>query len=145
MDGRQNICRECERAYYQVNKQKILERQHVYIEAHPEEIKQRGADYYLRNTERVIENVKRYRATPEGKRMSYGVNRRQVEKDPEKRRVRAATNYAIKTGKLIRQPCEVCGATDDIEAHHDSYARKDRLKVRWLCPQHHKDFHMNNL
>jgi hypothetical protein len=50
--------------------------------------------------------------------------------------------YAIKTGVLIRQPCERCGAThdtSDIVAHHEDYNKP--LDVVWLCEAHHKERH----
>ena len=46
---------------------------------------------------------------------------------------------AIKSGELHRQPCEVCGETDLIEAHHDNYDKP--LDVRWLCSRHHRQLH----
>jgi hypothetical protein len=46
---------------------------------------------------------------------------------------------AIKTGKLTPQPCEVCGITKRVYAHHDDYDRP--LDVRWLCPLHHNQHH----
>jgi hypothetical protein len=52
-------------------------------------------------------------------------------------------SYAIKTGALIRQPCERCGATHDtadIVAHHEDYTKP--LDVMWLCELHHKERHM---
>jgi endogenous inhibitor of DNA gyrase (YacG/DUF329 family) len=49
---------------------------------------------------------------------------------------RALTNYAVKTGRLLRQPCEICG-TEDVEAHHVDYF--DPLNVRWLCFVHHRN------
>ena len=45
---------------------------------------------------------------------------------------------AIKSGQLIRQPCEVCGNTR-AHAHHDDYTKP--LDVRWLCPKHHCRLH----
>jgi hypothetical protein len=45
---------------------------------------------------------------------------------------------AIRSGKLMRLPCEVCGAAK-VDAHHDDYARP--LDIRWLCRSHHKDHH----
>lgn len=45
---------------------------------------------------------------------------------------------AVSTGKLIRQPCEVCGHSP-VEAHHDDYSRP--LDVRWLCKRHHVELH----
>jgi hypothetical protein len=41
-------------------------------------------------------------------------------------------------GRLIRQPCEVCGEKK-VEAHHDDYDKP--LDVRWLCKAHHTDVH----
>ncbi len=55
-----------------------------------------------------------------------------------KRAARISARHAIKTGKLLRQPCEVCGAIK-VDAHHDDYSK--RLDVRWLCRKHHAEFH----
>lgn len=48
------------------------------------------------------------------------------------------TNKAIKAGRLIRKPCEICGK-DEAEAHHDDYYKP--LDVRWLCNFHHNEHH----
>jgi ribosomal protein S27AE len=45
---------------------------------------------------------------------------------------------AIRRGELVRQPCEVCGATK-VHAHHDDYSKP--LDVRWLCSRHHRLHH----
>lgn len=55
-----------------------------------------------------------------------------------KKRAQAAARYAIKSGRLQRLPCEVCGVTPT-EAHHDDYSQP--LNVRWLCPTHHREHH----
>lgn len=65
--------------------------------------------------------------------------------DPVRRfqwRVRSRTRRAVKDGRLIRGPCEVCGAAA-VDAHHDDYGRP--LDVRWLCMQHHKQWHKANV
>jgi hypothetical protein len=49
--------------------------------------------------------------------------------------VRSKASMAKRRGRLLPQPCEVCGRTDRIEMHHDDYSRP--LKVRWFCRAHH--------
>lgn len=44
----------------------------------------------------------------------------------------------IRAGKLIRQPCERCGALN-AQAHHEDYSKP--LDVMWLCPRDHKARH----
>lgn len=48
------------------------------------------------------------------------------------------TSTAIKKGKLIRKPCEICGDIKS-DGHHEVYSTYD--KVRWLCRKHHKVIH----
>jgi hypothetical protein len=52
-----------------------------------------------------------------------------------------AVKRAILRGRLVRQPCEVCGATPG-HAHHDDY--DNRFDVRWLCMLHHARWHAEN-
>jgi len=49
-----------------------------------------------------------------------------------------AVAKALRAGKLVRLPCEVCG-TKRTDAHHDDYAAP--LDVRWLCRSHHRSHH----
>ena len=62
------------------------------------------------------------------------------EKFPQHHRARRIAFNAIRTGKLLRCPCEICGIIE-VEAHHDDYTKP--LMVRWLCVKHHKEFHRN--
>lgn len=59
------------------------------------------------------------------------------------------TEKAIKRGILIAEPCEICGKTsvmadgrNAIQAHHDDYNKP--LEVRWLCQEHHHEWHKTN-
>jgi len=60
------------------------------------------------------------------------------EKYPNKYKAHQIVNYAIKSKKLFREPCEVCGI-DNSDAHHDDYLKP--LNVRWLCSEHHRQWH----
>ena len=51
-----------------------------------------------------------------------------------RKRANGKVAYAIKTGKLVQGPCEVCGSTG-VYAHHEDYDKP--LEVRWLCTLHH--------
>lgn len=56
---------------------------------------------------------------------------------PNRRRAHSLVQHALRSGKLQRQPCWVCGA--HAVAHHPDYDRP--LDVVWLCQAHHKQAH----
>jgi hypothetical protein len=56
------------------------------------------------------------------------------------RKAHRAVREALTRGALVRQPCEVCETTLNVEAHHDDYNLP--LVVRWLCASHHFRFHL---
>lgn len=63
-------------------------------------------------------------------------------KNMPKRRAKDTVKRAIRDGRLIRGVCSVCGTSENVHGHHDSYEPEDWLKVRWLCALHHKQWHM---
>lgn len=56
----------------------------------------------------------------------------------ERSNARNLVAKAVKVGKLIRQPCFICGS-EIVEAHHPDYERP--LDVTWLCKKHHREAH----
>lgn len=56
----------------------------------------------------------------------------------EREETRRLTNLAIRSGELIRRPCEVCGSVN-VHVHHRDYS--NHLDVMWLCEQHHREEH----
>jgi len=56
-----------------------------------------------------------------------------------KAQARCKVRYALKTGQLVKGPCEECGRLDRVEAHHEDYEKP--LEVRWFCQVHHKQLH----
>lgn len=54
-------------------------------------------------------------------------------------KTRSITQHALSSGRLVPQPCEKCGATDDIQAHHEDYYKP--LEVNWLCFKCHRLHH----
>lgn len=57
---------------------------------------------------------------------------------PERKYAHGVVAKALKSGKLDRLPCWVCGG-ERSEAHHPDYSHP--LDVVWLCPRHHKLAH----
>jgi len=51
---------------------------------------------------------------------------------------RSKARNALKSGKILRQICEICGATQT-EMHHDDYSKP--LDVRWFCKRCHVKKH----
>lgn len=63
---------------------------------------------------------------------------RYIKENPERLRATSAVTRAIKSGKIIRKPCVVCGETKT-HGHHKDYEKP--LKVMWLCALHHRAIH----
>lgn len=62
---------------------------------------------------------------------------------PEQRRkdtVRSIAGVYKRRGKLIPQPCQVCGSEDKIEMHHPDYNQP--LLVEWFCRPCHVQLHL---
>jgi hypothetical protein len=103
----------CKPCQRQVNRKNRQENAELYA--------QTDRKYYQKNKQRYKERDSRY--------------------SKNKTKAASAANYAIKKGKITRQPCEECGA-EKADAHHDDYAKP--LEVRWLCRSHHRQWHVDN-
>jgi hypothetical protein len=87
----------------------------------------------------VYERTKRWQQTHQARH--YTNTKRYVEKYPERQAARAKVKDALRSGKLIKHPCKVCG-TERVHAHHPDWTKP--LDVVWLCPPHHKQAHKPN-
>lgn len=97
-------------------------------------------------TEHRIKNIEYYRAYDiarakkrERIESSMLVTKRRRKEEDGYSKAHSIVARAIKTGLIIRKPCQMCGETKNIHAHHDDY--KQPLNVMWLCPMHHKARH----
>jgi hypothetical protein len=84
------------------------------------------------------ETLKRYRFTDKGRAIRARVVENWYNNNPEAKRAHNILNKMILRGKLVRQPCEVCGSVRS-HAHHHDYLKP--LDVEWLCQLHHKQKH----
>lgn len=80
---------------------------------------------------------KKYQRTDQGRAAHQRALLAHSTKEPKKHRARIALGNAIRDGRVIPQPCWVCG--DKAEAHHPDYDRP--LDVVWLCNTHHRAAH----
>ena len=112
-DGRLGKCKECAKRDVRANYAKRVEQYRQY-------------DRY------------RFHNNPKRRADIYAATKRKMLREPIKTEARNMVSRAIRSGKLVKQPCEDCGA-EKVEAHHDDYSKP--LQVRWLCLEHHRKLH----
>jgi len=123
-----NACRyEYEKLYRQTEKGKLARKKEAINARLSGKKKERQKRYKLTEKAKVV--AKRYEKkrcnTVEGKAKLSAKN---------------AVRYALRIGKIVKQPCFICGEVMS-QAHHSSYAQDMRLNVTWLCPDHHNEIH----
>jgi hypothetical protein len=62
-------------------------------------------------------------------------------RNPDKRKAHRAVRYAVRTGRLVVQPCW-CGEMKVQAHHHNGYDAQHILDVVWLCRPHHRQAHL---
>ena len=107
------------------------------------------AEYYreydrnrFKTDQRVRDRHARYAATDAGKAATARAKKKYIELNPIKRLSHIIVGNAMRDGRLIKMPCEVCGTTSKIHAHHDDYSAP--MSVRWMCAKHHAEWHLEN-
>jgi len=66
-------------------------------------------------------------------------NQKWRKQNPEKVKAHWQVEEMKRRGELTPQPCEKCGSTVRIHAHHDDYSKP--AEVRWLCSKCHRRLH----
>lgn len=93
-------------------------------------------NYRKENREKI--NAKERKWRKENRDWTREKWREYRENNPKKYRAHYLVCNAVKRKRLEKEPCEVCGS-ELSQAHHDDYDKP--LEVRWLCAQHHSDWH----
>jgi len=78
---------------------------------------------------------KRYRRNPA---LYREYCRKYCYSNPRARYCHLFVYLALKSGKVVREPCEICG-NPKTDAHHDDYSKP--MEIRWLCRSHHRKLH----
>lgn len=125
--GRQIYCIDCCRAWRKQYKESG--REAAARKARMTEERRRAAN----------ERNRKYLASEKGKAYALRKNKREEQRHPEKVNARKQVKRAIEAGYIKRQPCEICGSTDRVHAHHNDYSKP--LDVQWLCVPHHLEVH----
>ncbi len=81
---------------------------------------------------------KKYNSTEEGKISQNKKNKNRRQKYPERQKAIDAVHNALKSKKLVKQPCDICRDTK-VHGHHEDYSKP--LQVIWLCSIHHRQRH----
>jgi len=93
-----------------------------------------------RRTNPAVREHDRVRAgEPERRARAAIFVREWQEKNPHKLRAHKAVYKAVQDGTLEKQPCERCGSSENLNAHHDDYSQP--LSVEWLCSRCHHRHH----
>lgn len=124
-DGHLKICKKCKQA---ASKKRVLLIRSTNPDLYEEILRSRRERRAKNKTERKL-SPKELKTKSDWHR-----NNRQ------KARCHYIVHRAILKGELVRQPCQVCGATDGVQGHHEDYSRP--LDVWWLCPLHHVKRHL---
>jgi hypothetical protein len=123
-DGHLNKCKDCTKSDVNQHRQANVEQVRAYDR--------------LRGTyPHRLEARAEYAKTSAGRESQRRARKRYVELFPGRAKAQWAVSNAIRDGRLIRQPCLICG--DKAEAHHPDYDAP--LDVVWLCTLHHKQAH----
>jgi len=69
----------------------------------------------------------------------YFYDKKYAEENPEKIKAKNQLNWAVKSGKVEKEPCEICGDSKS-QGHHDDYNKPS--EVRWLCALCHTHLHL---
>lgn len=125
-DGFDSTCKECRKERVRANRREKIE--------------------YYREYDRLRSNIpKRVLARAEYAKTENGIiacnlgKSAWAERNPKKKAASTAVGNAVRDGKMTKKPCEICGSTKRTHGHHDDYDKV--YDVRWLCPQHHRDWH----
>lgn len=142
-DGLASQCKPCRnevtKRWRKRNFEKIRIVADKYKKENPKRIKEQRERH---KPKKRITDIKYQR---ERRRLNKGLKaeeyRKYREKYPQRIKANTLLNIAIKSGKISRSPCEVCGEVR-VHGHHDDYGQP--LEVRWLCPIHHKKAHQTS-
>lgn len=96
--------------------------------------------YQEKREERLVK-ARQYGQSEQGKQTKKLYAERLMRENPNKIKAISAVHSAVKSGKLIKEPCEVCDEPK-VDFHHSKgYDEENWLVGQWLCRPHHAELH----
>ena len=125
-DGHLNKCKDCTKKDVKENRKERI----VYYKTYERK---------RSNLPHRVEAREKYSKTEAFKESHRRAIKRSKKLFKEKTLARAMLRYEVMAGRITKKPCEICGETKNIQAHHEDYSKP--LDVIWLCPKHHAWIH----
>lgn len=125
-DGYLNKCKECCKSYANQRRSENIDERRAYDRARsdqPHRISARKNNAKRRHDDPVLAEIDKKRSKD------------WIAKNPEKRSAHIALGNAVRDGRVVKQPCEICRTTKNVEGHHHDYSKP--LDVHWLCKECH--------
>ena len=145
---RGNTCRKCDarraREKYASDSAENRARQRRRRTENPERFRRKDRERYWKDPETARKRGRERARTDAGRQQNRLAVAEYQRRHPERIAARQAVSAALKTGVLSKpETCEVAGCTcsQNLAAHHVSYARHRRLDVVWVCAEHHEFLH----
>lgn len=123
--GRTGTCQKCQ-----------TKRQKLWRDNNIEKVRAKKREYRAKNKDMFMESGKKYRAN--NKEASRNSTRKYRMNNKEKYIAHGAVKSAIRSGKMKKMPCVICGDIKSV-AHHEDYSKP--LEVVFLCRKHHVERH----
>ena len=125
-DGRLGKCKECTKRDVSQNYRKNITHYKKY---------EKGRAMLEHRVKARAEYIK----TPAGYAAMIRGQMKWQHNNPIAKSAHGMVRRAVVAGRLIRQPCSVCGTAKHVHAHHEDYFKP--LDVIWLCAYHHRKHH----
>jgi hypothetical protein len=142
-DGLLGKCKDCTKKDVQTRYENHFDKIQAYEKSRsnlPHRVALRKAYYATKSCKTSMGKARKRYAHSEHGKIVKANSRKQYRKNyPEKYRAHQLVMNAIRNGMLIKKPCEKC-KSKSVHAHHDDYSKP--LKVKWLCPACHKEYHV---
>lgn len=125
------LCRTC-------NSEKLAEAFYASSSSRCKEcVRAKVAAHRLENIERIRAYDRMRASQPHRMAKNFKNSQAWRQEFPSRRRAQGMVQHALRSGKMKKQPCWVCG--ESAIANHPDY--DSPLDVVWLCQQHHKQAH----